>query len=337
MQTGIDFTARCMAAEASEQINKASTGFADLDTRLDTMDTAIEQAQQAIHFKGFVNYYNDLPVNPEENDAYTVLYSGTSGTEQDGTEYVWSKHENTYEWNAWGKLTYSQAQIDNKLDHIKANQVDGMTGYAMPVATSAITTSDSLNEAVGKLEKGVDINKTNILSCKAFTDNASIDSDRKLYISATEPTGNIPTGSTWIDGKTIKSYHASANLFNTVFIQGGLDTSGSFTPTNTKRVTAYMIVSPNTTYTFSTSNEYIRLLYGYNGTTPVGIIADLSFNSPQYYSFTTAANVDRVGVSLMNNAYSSSATDILPSDVSEPMLNTGSSPEPYEPYGGTWS
>ena len=200
MQTGIDFTARCMAAEATEQINKASTGFADLDTRLDTMDTAIEQAQQAIHFKGFVNYYNDLPANPEENDAYTVLYSGTSGTEQDGTEYVWSKHENTYEWNAWGKLTYSQAQIDNKLNHIKSNQVDGMTGYTIPAATSAITTSDSLNEAVGKLEKGVDINKTNILSIHKTAD---------LYFSETEPTGTIPTGSYWISKSSIKVYGGS--------------------------------------------------------------------------------------------------------------------------------
>ena len=82
MQTGIDFTARCMAAEASEQINKASTGFADLDTRLDTMDIAIEQAQQAIHFKGFVNYYDDLPDDAEENDAYTVLYSGINATKR---------------------------------------------------------------------------------------------------------------------------------------------------------------------------------------------------------------------------------------------------------------
>lgn len=60
----------------------------------------------------------------------------------------------------------------------------------------------------------INTNKTNILSCKAFTDNASIDSDRKLYISATEPTGDIPIGSTWINGKTVYTYNRSSNDFN---------------------------------------------------------------------------------------------------------------------------
>ena len=58
------------------------------------------------------------------------------------------------------------------------------------------------------------INETNISLCQAFTNNASIDSDRKLYISATAPTGNIPIGSTWIDGKTIYTYNRSNNEFN---------------------------------------------------------------------------------------------------------------------------
>ena len=60
----------------------------------------------------------------------------------------------------------------------------------------------------------IETNKNNISLCKAFTDNASIDSNRKLYISATEPTGDIPQGSTWIDGKTIKTYGRSDNLWD---------------------------------------------------------------------------------------------------------------------------
>lgn len=46
--SNIDFTARCMAAEATHQINKASTGFTDLDVRLDTMDIAIETNKKVI-------------------------------------------------------------------------------------------------------------------------------------------------------------------------------------------------------------------------------------------------------------------------------------------------
>ena len=194
MQTGIDFTARCMAAEASEQINKASTGFADLDTRLDTMDIAIEQAQQAIHFKGFVNYYDDLPDDAEENDAYTVLYSGTSGTEQDGTEYVWSEYDNTYGWNPWGKLTYSQAQIDNKLS---TKQDTTFTSYTVPSQEETITSNTTVQDAVEQLDYRTQINKTNILSIHKAAD---------LYFSETEPTGTIAEGSYWISTTATKVY-----------------------------------------------------------------------------------------------------------------------------------
>ena len=54
----------------------------------------------------------------------------------------------------------------------------------------------------------IETNKTNILS---INQHYICDNDRKLYISATEPTGDIPTGSTWIDGKSIKTYGRTDN------------------------------------------------------------------------------------------------------------------------------
>ena len=50
-----------------------------------------------------------------------------------------------------------------------SNAVTAMTGYSMPSSTSAIAASDTLNAAVGKLEKQADINKTNISSIDAAT------------------------------------------------------------------------------------------------------------------------------------------------------------------------
>ena len=39
--------------DAAEQVEAAAEGYTDLDTRLDGMDNEIDQAKQAIHFKGF--------------------------------------------------------------------------------------------------------------------------------------------------------------------------------------------------------------------------------------------------------------------------------------------
>ena len=181
--------------DAAQQVEAAAEGYDDLNDRLDDMDDSIAQAQQGIHFKGFINYYSDLPSSPMENDAYTVLYSGTSGTEPDGTEYVWSNHGGTYEWNPWGKSTYSQSQIDTLLSgkantsHTQASStINAMTGYSMPSSTSAIAETDTLNAAVGKLEKGVDVNKTNILLSEQMNGAKNI--------FRTNPTSTPPTGIT---------------------------------------------------------------------------------------------------------------------------------------------
>lgn len=56
-----------------------------------------------------------------------------------------------------GKIAVTKQSIA-----IKSNQVNGMTSYSKATSSSAITTSDSLNTAVGKLEYKVDTNQTNI-------------------------------------------------------------------------------------------------------------------------------------------------------------------------------
>ena len=56
-------------------------------------------------------------------------------------------------------LASGDARDDTKapIDHTQAsNTITAMTGYTKPSSTSAITTSDTLNQAIGKLEKGYD-------------------------------------------------------------------------------------------------------------------------------------------------------------------------------------
>lgn len=122
----------------------------------------------------------------------------------------------------------------------------------------------------------------------------------------------------------------SANLCNGVFEQNGINNAGNLVE-SASRVRTFIDVKPNTQYTFN-SNEYLRIIYGYNGDSKVGIILDTSDNASKTYTFTTAATVNKIGIALMNNAYSSSATAIVPSDVQNAMLNEGSTALPYVPY-----
>ena len=65
-------------------------------------DSAVAGISGGINYKGAVNYYSDLPNNAKVGDAYTVKYKGSSGTETDGTEYVWASYEGTNQWVAFG-------------------------------------------------------------------------------------------------------------------------------------------------------------------------------------------------------------------------------------------
>jgi hypothetical protein len=138
-------------------------------------------------------------------------------------------------------------------DPIVSSDITAMTGYAKASAASAISTSDTLNAAVGKLEYKADSNATGLAtkqnqvlgswtpgtatahSTPAGTDTVlqalqKIDNNQRndendisslqqkvvahsaggsnydvingirVYVSATAPTGDIPTGSIWIGG-----------------------------------------------------------------------------------------------------------------------------------------
>lgn len=80
-------------------------------------DATIAPLLGGVHYRGSVNYFNNLPSNPAEGDAYTVKYSGSSGTNPDGTEYVWAldTDDNTYKWIGFSPDTYTKAEVDNLL------------------------------------------------------------------------------------------------------------------------------------------------------------------------------------------------------------------------------
>ena len=77
-------------------------------------DATIAPLLGGVHYRGSVNYASNLPADPSEGDAYTVKYKGTTGTEPDGTEYVWGldTDDNTYKWIGFSPDTYTKSEVD---------------------------------------------------------------------------------------------------------------------------------------------------------------------------------------------------------------------------------
>ena len=57
---------------------------------------------------------------------------------------------------AWGDVTGKPSTFTPSAHNQASNTINAMTGYSKPSSTGAIGTSDTLNAAIGKLEKGLD-------------------------------------------------------------------------------------------------------------------------------------------------------------------------------------
>lgn len=180
------------------------------------IDQKTQSLMGGVHYRGQVDYYDNLPNDPAEGDSYTVKYAGSSGTVADGTEYTWGvdSSTNTLTWISFSKDAYSKAETDLLLAAKQslidaANKLDGslvgpLTGYVAAVTAAALDPTDTLLQALGKLEKAADDNKNNISKQQdtvAYGGNGyALVNGIRVYVSATAPTGDIPDGSIWIGG-----------------------------------------------------------------------------------------------------------------------------------------
>ena len=78
---------------------------------------------------------------------------------------------------------------------ITSANVTAMTGYEIAEEADAIETTDTLNEAIGKLEKGVSDNETNI---SLLYDHITFSANSKMYYLQPEQPSNPSDGDIWI-------------------------------------------------------------------------------------------------------------------------------------------
>lgn len=84
-------------------------------------DTAVAAIISGLQYRGAVNYYADLAnVAKKIGFVYTVKYKGDSGTEPDGTEYVWGEYESVAQWIALGP------DVSKKADKITGGNIGNL-------------------------------------------------------------------------------------------------------------------------------------------------------------------------------------------------------------------
>ena len=116
----------------------------------------------------------------------------------------------------------------------------------------------------------------------------------------------------------IKKYHKSANIFTRNNETEGvyLSTSGNENPSTGWCASAYIRVNPNETYTFVPNST------GANN--PKHVMFDINFNAVGYVGSGQQTFTTTDDTAYMRFSYRSSSSNM--------MLNSGSSPLPYEPY-----
>lgn len=182
----------------------------------------IAQLQSAVNLKGETT-------TPLTDNATTnpITINGQSYTAVMNDAVIYQSGEFIFDGTKWHEL--------GDLSKLTAANIGAMTGYSKPSETSAIVIADTLNAAIGKLEKALDLkqsiidsdhklsadnvddtnstnkfatqaqldqintNKTNISNQQDTTaqggNGYAIINGIRLYVSSTAPTGDIPDGS----------------------------------------------------------------------------------------------------------------------------------------------
>ena len=222
----------------------------------------------------------------------------------------------------------------NELDTGKTYYFDGETWNEEPPCEDSGFTPTA--EQLAAMNSGVtpeDVaqiatNENNILLCKAFTDNATIDSNRKLYISATEPTGDIPSGSTWIDGNSIKVYDRTDNLldYNTVQNDRFLSSETGLPSGYVGRIATVTPIDveqlQNVTVSFTLNNcDYMYSIFDSNNVLIERVISKTSGDS-----------IDVSTASYLYICLYITGDTITKNDVTDLMVNSGTTAEQFVPY-----
>jgi hypothetical protein len=182
-----------------------------LYTEIDTGDTYMYDADGATWYKvslgggggggtqGGIILVGETTTQLVDNATTNpITVDGQSYTAQPNDAVIYGSKEFLFDGTKWHEF--------GDLSGLSSKDIGAMTGYAKASTGSAIATTDTLNQAIGKIEKRVSDNQTNILSEQQKTTGMSAGGTDyitvggiRVYVSATAPTG-ARTGDLWIGG-----------------------------------------------------------------------------------------------------------------------------------------
>lgn len=87
----MDLVSLAIASNAQEQVEIVQTQVIEVHHE-------VEALPRGLVYKGAVNYQNNLPIDAEVGDTYTVLYKGTSGATAWDVEFAWGNYQGVDRW-----------------------------------------------------------------------------------------------------------------------------------------------------------------------------------------------------------------------------------------------
>lgn len=169
-------------------------------------DSSVQALMGGVHYKGEVNYYNNLPKDAQEGDTYTVKYLGTSGSDPDGGEYVWGKNQQgELGWRDFSKDCYTKTEtnrlladkqpIINSQNKLSADLVDD-TSSTHKFVTAAEKTLIARNAyAIATIDSKIYDIRDELNDKLPDKGNHTTINGIDVYVSATQPTGTIAENS----------------------------------------------------------------------------------------------------------------------------------------------
>ena len=113
-----------------------------------------------------------------------ITVNGESYTAQPNDAVIYGHKEFLFDGTKWHEF--------GDLSGLSSKDIGAMTNYVIALTAAAIDPSDTLNQAIGKLEKSI-VGQQNTIALGG--NGYAIINGVRLYISSTAPTGNIPDGS----------------------------------------------------------------------------------------------------------------------------------------------
>ena len=134
----------------------------------------IAQLQNAVNLKGETT--TPLTDNSTTNP---IMIDGKSYTAVMNDAVIYQSGEFIFDGTKWHEL--------GDLSNLTAANIGAMTGYSKPNETSAIAIADTLNQAIGKLEKALDLKQDTIdANNKLSADNVDDSSSTNKFATAAQ-------------------------------------------------------------------------------------------------------------------------------------------------------